>query len=62
MKFRIPQNWLYEFSERLLREADISPDVIEHDLHEFVYEAGERGWDGEEGENFFYIDYDFDDD
>lgn len=59
MKFRVPIDWLYEYSARLLREADISDEVIGADLQALIYEAGERNYDEEGG--FYYIYFDFDD-
>jgi tRNA(Leu) C34 or U34 (ribose-2'-O)-methylase TrmL len=59
MKFRISQNWIYDFSERLLREAGIDP---KDELDNFIYEAGERDWEEYEkdGTMFYFITYDDD--
>jgi len=53
-KFRIPKHWIYEFAEKVLREAGVEQDAIETDLEAFIYEAGEKDW--EEGDYYFYID------
>jgi hypothetical protein len=58
MKFRIPKQFIYEFAEKLLKEAGVEEDMIEADLESFVYEAGERNW--EEGEYYYYIEDDED--
>lgn len=58
---RIPQNWLFDFADRLLKEAGIPEDEREADLDTFVYEAGERSWDSYEndsGDVFYLIDWD----
>lgn len=56
MKFRVPQHFIYEFADRLLREAGVPSDIRDVDLESFVYEAGERNW--EEGDYYFYIEDD----
>ena len=54
--YKIPKNIIFEFSTRLLNEANVDEDVIETDLHMLIYESGGRGWD--EDDDFFYIEYD----
>jgi len=61
MRFRVSQEWLYDFAYKLLREADVSSDAIDADLENFVYEAGERGWDEDEEGDFFFIEWEEDD-
>lgn len=60
MRFRIPQFWLYDFARRLLMEADVDEEAIDADLKAMVYESGERGWDEDEDDDYFFIDWDDD--
>ena len=62
MRFRIPQSFIFDFAERLLKEAGVEADTIEADLESFVYEAGERNWeeyDDEYSDAYYFIDWDF---
>ena len=61
MKFRVPKEFIFEFSDRLLTEAGVEEETIEVDLESFIYEAGERWWDeyeDEDGDKFYFIDFD----
>lgn len=61
MRFRIPQDWLFNFADKLLKEAGIDEDEREADLESFIYEAGERNWDeyeDEDGDSFYFIEWD----
>jgi hypothetical protein len=61
MRIKIPQQFIYEFAERILREAGTDTATIENDLESFVYESGERNWEEYEddyGNDYFIIDYD----
>lgn len=60
MKFRVPQEFIYDFAEKILREV-IEEDISEHDLENIVYEAGERNWEEDNDHNYFYIDRDYED-
>lgn len=56
MTIRIPTTFIYDFANKLLREANVDNEIIENDLDSMVYEAGERNW--EEEDDFFYIEWD----
>lgn len=61
MIFRVPKEFIYQYSERILREADTDYKIIEEDLESLVYESGERNWEEMEDENgleYFVIDMD----
>jgi hypothetical protein len=61
MIFRIPKQFIFEFSERLLRELDIDMKIIEDDLESLIYESGERNWEeveDDDGTEFYIIDMD----
>jgi len=60
MKFRIPKDWVIEFSQNLLREADVEEEKIV-DIEQLIYEACQRNWDEFEtydGDEMYSIDFD----
>jgi len=63
MTIRIPQNWLFDFCENLLLQADVEADTIAAELEHFIFEAGEKRWEEYEngdGETIYLIDEDYD--
>lgn len=58
MRIRVPQQFIYQFANRLLKEAGVDRHVIDADLEAFVYESGGSGWEDYEdsdGNSFFII-------
>jgi hypothetical protein len=58
MRFRIPQGWLIGFLRAVFREiAELEDhEFDEHDIEMFIYEAGGRGWDEDDDNEFWYIE------
>jgi hypothetical protein len=61
MLFKIPKQFIFNFSEKLLGEVGIESKAIEDDLESLIYESGERGWEDfedDDGNEFYIIDFD----
>ena len=48
----LPKDWFHGFCYDLLREADVSVNMIDEDLESFIYEAGGREWDDDD-DNYY---------
>jgi len=59
-EFKIPVSFVYGFAGDLLKEAgvDWDADGTDDDLVSLVYEAGERSWERNDDNDFFYINRD----
>jgi hypothetical protein len=56
MTYFIPQDLIFEFADRLLREANVG-EVSEKDLESMIYEAGAGDWSESDDGFLYYIDY-----
>jgi hypothetical protein len=61
MIIKVPKQFIYDFSSRLLREIGMESGDIEADIEAFIYESGEKFWEEDEdddGHMFYLIDFD----
>lgn len=63
MRIRIPQQWLVDYTTRVIREVSDDFDFSDnHDLGVVMYESGTSEMDEYEdhdGDDWYYFDYDF---
>lgn len=60
-EFKVQQEWMFLFAERILQEGGIHQDSIDEDLDSMVFEAGERNWEKIDfrGEVYYLVPEDF---
>jgi hypothetical protein len=62
MYIRIPKGIIYDFAEKILREANVDAETIDADLDAFIYESFryDEVYTDDDGDEFYIIkDYDF---
>ena len=60
-EFKVQQEWMFLFAEKILQEGNVDQDIIDENIDSFVFEAGERNWEKIDfrGEVYYLIPEDF---